>query len=175
MLVLSKPDRSESAEYYFNYIDQVGPGDIRPILAAQLPDALAVFARINEATSLHRPTPDRWTSRQVLNHINDAERLFVFRAFWFTRGFDTPLPGFDQNVAIAAARPDDRTWASHVEEFRSIRAGTLTFFNSLADADWDCRGVASDCPFSVRALAYITAGHVAHHLKFLRERFPEAA
>ena len=170
-MIPDRPDRTEAAEYYFTYIDQVGAGDIREILAAQAGEAQAFFERISDEASTRRYAPGKWTIRQVLSHVNDTERLFVFRALWFARGFDTPLPSFDQDVAIAAAAADDRPWRSHVDEFRAIRAATVPFFGTMPDEAWTRRGVASGNPFSVRALAYIAAGHVAHHLRLLRERY----
>jgi hypothetical protein len=170
-VIPDRPDRTEAAEYYFTYIDQVGAGDIREILAAQAGEAQAFFERISDEASTRRYAPGKWTIRQVLSHVNDTERLFVFRALWFARGFDTPLPSFDQDVAIAAAAADDRPWRSHVDEFRAIRAATVPFFGTMPDEAWTRRGVASGNPFSVRALAYIAAGHVAHHLRLLRERY----
>jgi hypothetical protein len=170
-VIPDRPDRTEAAEYYFTYIDQVGAGDIREILAAQVDEARALFERISDEASTRRYAPGKWTIRQVLSHVNDTERLFVFRALWFARGFDTPLPSFDQDVAIAAAAADDRPWRSHVDEFRAIRAATVPFFGAMPDEAWTRRGVASGNPFSVRALAYIAAGHVAHHLRLLRERY----
>jgi hypothetical protein len=170
-VIPDRPDRTEAAEYYFTYIDQVGAGDIREILAAQADEARLLFERISDEASTRRYAPGKWTIRQVLSHVNDTERLFVFRALWFARGFDTPLPSFDQDVAIAAAAADDRPWRSHVDEFRAIRAATVPFFGTMPDEAWTRRGVASGNPFSVRALAYIAAGHVAHHLRLLRERY----
>ena len=173
--MITAPDRTEAAPYYFTYIDQVPSGDIRVLLEAQSGETLALLRRISEETSLVRYAPGKWSIREVLGHINDTERLFVSRAFWFARGFDTPLPSFDQNVAVWAAGAHDRSWSSLVDEFRSIRAGTLSFFQNLPDDAWTRRGVASDNPFTVRALAYIAVGHVAHHLRILRERYLETA
>lgn len=171
MSTTTLPDRTEAAEYYFTYINQVPPGDICGILEAQLPETLDVLRGIPEERSLHRYAPGKWSIREVASHLNDTERLFAFRALWFARGFDSPLPSFDQNVAIAGAAADDRSLSSHVEEFRAVRAATLALFRDLSADAWTRRGVASGNPFSVRALAYITAGHVAHHLKILRERY----
>jgi len=168
---MARPDRTEAADYYFTYIDQVPDGDICEILRAQSAGVLNLFELISEDQSLHRYAPDKWSIREVLGHVNDAERLFVFRAFWFARGFDTPLPSFDQNVAVAAASANERSWRSHVEEFHAVRQATLTFFQALPDDAWARRGTASDNPFSVRALAYITAGHAAHHVRILREHY----
>ena len=168
---MERPDRTEAADYYFTYIDQVPDGDICEILRAQSAGVLNLFELISEDQSLHRYAPDKWSIREVLSHLNDGERLFVFRAFWFARGFDTPLPSFDQNVAVATAGANERSWRSHVEEFRAVREATMTFFQTLPDDAWGRRGIASDNPFSVRALAYITAGHVAHHIRILRDAY----
>src|SRR5262245_20085416 len=120
----TRPDRTEAADYYFTYIDQVPEGDICEILEAQAADALALFRSIPESRADHRYAPDKWTIREVIGHLNDTERLFVFRAFWFARGFDSPLPSFDQHVALASSAAGARPWASHLEEFRSLREAT---------------------------------------------------
>lgn len=171
MSTLTKIDRTEAAEYYFTYIDRVGAGDICAILDEQLAETLRFLRTISEERSLHRYAPDKWSIREVLGHVNDAERVFVFRAFWFARGFDTPLPSFDQNVAVSAAGSDQRSWSSHVEEFRAVRSATLAFFQNLPSDAWLRRGVASGNPVTVRALAYIVAGHVTHHLGIVRTRY----
>jgi hypothetical protein len=168
---MSRPDRTEAADYYFTYIDQVPDGDICEILRAQSAGVLNLFELISDEQSLYRYAPDKWSIREVLSHVNDGERLFVFRAFWFARGFDTPLPSFDQNVAVATAGANERSWRSHVEEFHAVREATLTFFQTLPDHAWARRGIASDNPFSVLALAYIAAGHAAHHVRILREQY----
>lgn len=166
-----RPERTEAAEYYFTYIDQVEDGDILQILEKQSPSTLTLLRGISEEESLHRYAPDKWSIREVAGHIIDTERLFVFRAMWFARGFDTPLPSFDQNVAAASMNAEARSWSSHIEEFQSVRAGTLSFFRHLPEAAWTRTGTASGVLFSVRALAYITAGHVAHHVRLLQERY----
>ena len=165
------PEASEAAEYYFTYIKQVPAGDVRVTLESQAGMLLGVFRGISEEQSRHRYAPDKWTIRQVLSHINDTERLFVFRALGFARGFDTPLPSFDQDVAMAAAGADARQWQGHVDEFESLRRASVAFFAGLPAEAWDRRGVASGFPFSVRALAYMTAGHAEHHARILRERY----
>jgi DinB superfamily len=166
-----RPDRTEAAEYYFTYIEQVGAGDIRDTLERQLGDTVALLEGISEEQSLHRYAPGKWSIREAVGHVNDCERLFTFRALWFARGFDSPLPSFDQDIAVSTAAADARPLKSHCEEFRAIRAATLQFFRNLTSEAWLRRGVASGNPFTVRALAYIAAGHVAHHNSILRERY----
>jgi uncharacterized damage-inducible protein DinB len=167
----SFPDRTEAAEYYFTYIDQVPAGDICGILRAQLPETIALFETISDEQSLYRYAADKWSIRELVGHVNDCERLFASRAFWFARGFDSPLPSFDQNVAVAAAEADQHRWNSHIEDFRAVREATLTFFETLPADAWGRRGIASGNPFTVRALAYIAAGHVTHHSAILRTRY----
>ena len=167
----SRPSRTEARDYYFTYIDKVGEGDIIDILAHQVQEVRALCDTISEERSLHRYAADKWTIREVLAHLNDVDRMIVSRAFWFARGFDTPLPSFDQNVAMAATDANRRSWRSHVEEFAVVRAATVAFFEGLPDQAWTREGVASGNPFSVRSLAYLAAGHVPHHLDILRSRY----
>jgi hypothetical protein len=171
MTMLSVPDHTEAAEYYFLYINQVAGTDIGRILETQGPETVALLEGISEERSRHRYAPGKWSIRQVLSHINDTERLFVFRAFWFARGLEEPLPSFEQDIAIAHAGADDRLWSAHIDEFRTVRAATVSLFRHLPPDAWMRRGTASGNPFSVRALAFITAGHVAHHVRLLRERY----
>jgi hypothetical protein len=168
---MSKPDRSEAPEYFLKYIDKVPDGDIGQILEAQSRETLAFLDGISEVHSSYRYAVDKWSIREVVCHMSDTERVFMFRAFWFARGFDSALPSFDQNIAMAGANTDPRSWKSHVDEFRAVRAATLAFFQNLPPEGWRRRGIASGHSFSVRALAYIVAGHVYHHTAILKERY----
>jgi uncharacterized damage-inducible protein DinB len=161
--------QTEAAPYYFRYINLVPGDNIVEILKTQLDETPAFLESISEEKSLYRYAPEKWSIRQLLNHVNDVERVFVFRALWFARGFSSPLPGFDQEVASTQA--DDFSWARHVEEFRNIRLSTLSFFRNLPEDRWSRTGVADDNPFTVRALAHIVAGHVAHHRSIIQERY----
>jgi hypothetical protein len=167
----TRPDRTEAAPFYFTYIDQVPDGDIVERLEAQGRELLDLLRGIPESTSLFRYAADKWSIREVLNHINDTERVFTFRALWFARGFESPLPGFDQNVGVAAARADEAAWPVLIDEFQSLRSATLGLFRMLPDEAWARGGIASDKQVSVRALAYMVAGHVTHHVTILRERY----
>jgi hypothetical protein len=169
--MMRRPERSEFADYYSTYVNEVPEGDICQVLEAQASEVPKLLESIPEAQSDYRYAADKWSIREVLAHLNDCERLFVFRAFWFARGFTGPLPTFDQNVAMTSAAADQRPWADHIEEFRAVRAATLTLFRHLPLEAWDRSGIASDNPVTVRALAYITAGHVAHHVALLNERY----
>lgn len=166
-----RPDPTEAAPYYFKYIDRVPAGDIVRTLETQGRDVLALLAGLPDEKSLYRYADGKWSLREVLRHISDTERVFVFRAFWFARGFDTPLPDFDQTIAAAAARADEAPWAHHVGEFRAVRESTVALFRDLPAEAWTRRGIASGNPFTVRALAFATAGHVSHHVAILKARY----
>jgi hypothetical protein len=165
------PDRTEAVEYYFIYIDQVPDGDLFTLLRQQATETLELLNSISDEVSLGRYAAGKWSIRDVVNHLNDTERLFVFRAFWFARGFDSPLPSFDQNIAVSGANADRRSWRSLIDEFQAVRAATVAFFESLPEAAWARRGIASGNPFTVKALAWLTVGHVIHHSKILREKY----
>ncbi len=169
--VKGRPEQDEAAPYYFGYIDKVSGDDVVAALEKQLEETLTFFFAISEEKSLYRYAPEKWSIREVLNHLNDCERLFLARAFWFARGFETPLPSFDQMIAAGTARADERSWASHVEEFRAVRNSTLAFFQNLPAEAWTRAGIASGNPFSVRALAYLAVGHVTHHTTLLQQRY----
>jgi uncharacterized damage-inducible protein DinB len=169
--MLGRPANDEAAPYYFTYINQVSGDDALPVLETQLEESAALFSTISEAKSLHRYAPGKWSIRQVLNHITDTERSFAFRTLWFARGFDTPLPSYDQEIAAAGAQADHVAWSAHVEEFRQVRLATISLFRNLPPEAWGRTGMASGNRFTVRALAYITAGHLTHHVTILRERY----
>lgn len=169
--MLGRPEQSEAAAYHFTYIDQVPGGDPQAVLLSQLESWLKPLSELTEGQSLYRYAPDKWSIREVLNHITDTERVFAFRALWFARGFDTPLPNFDQNIAVAGARADHVSWEAHVEEFRRVRLSTIALFANLPTDSWMRGGVASGHYVSVRALCFVTAGHFAHHCRILEERY----
>jgi len=169
--MLGRPQPNEAASYYSTYIDRVPSDDIVAVLARQSQEGVEFLSKISEEQSLHRYASDKWSMRELLGHINDAERVFMFRALWFARGFQDPLPSFDQEIAFKAAESDKVSWANHVDEFRAIRSATVAFFRHLPEDAWLRSGVASDSSVTVRALAYIVAGHVSHHLAILRERY----
>jgi DinB family protein len=166
-----RPQPDEAAPYYFTYIDQVPGEDALAAMKGQLDESLQLFSTISEERSLDRYAPDKWSIRQVLNHVSDTERAFAFRALWFARRFESPLPGYDQTIAAAAAEADAIAWSAHVEEFSRIRLATISFFRNCPPEAWTRGGVASDNRFTVRALAFIVAGHAAHHLEILRRKY----
>lgn len=173
--MIGLPDRNEAAPYYFTYIDRITSNDITGVLESQIEETTAFLHGISEEKSLYRYAPGKWSIRETWSHVNDCERVFVGRALWFARGFETPLPSFEQEIAVAAAHADKLPWARHIDEFRQIRLATVAFFRNLPANAWQRRGMASGNPFTVRALAYIVAGHVVHHVGLLKERYLQPA
>ncbi len=169
--MIGRPADTEAAQYYFTYINQVSGDDIAAIIERQLDESLAFLAGISEERSKYRYAPGKWSIREVLNHITDTERSFAFRALWFARGFETPLPSYDQNIAATGAAADRVSWADHVEEFRRVRLATISLFQNMVPEAWLRSGIASDNRFTVRAMAFIIAGHVTHHLAILHARY----
>jgi len=165
------PERSEAAPYYFGYIDRIKSEDVVGVLERQVGEALPLLRSVTEERSLHRYQPGKWSIRELLGHVSDAERVFLYRALWFARGFDTPLPSFDEKASVAAAGSDQVPWSRHVEELRAVREATVAFFKNLPAEGWMRRGTASEKVFTTRALAYVIAGHLDHHLAVLRERY----
>jgi hypothetical protein len=166
-----RPQESEAASFYWKYIDKVEGDDPVAALERQLGEALELFAGISEERSLFRYAPEKWSVREVLSHVTDTERAFAFRALWFGRGFDGELQSFDQEIAAAGAQADRVSWTAHVEEFRQVRLATVSLFQNMPEEAWLRSGVASGHVVSVPALAFMTAGHAAHHLEILRERY----
>src|SRR5262245_43717302 len=161
--MIGRPDSTEAAAYYFTYINQVTGDDVLKVIESQLVESLKLFSEILEEKSKHRYAPDKWSIRQLLNHVTDTERAFAYRALWFGRGFSSSLPGYDQEIGASGAAADAVAWTDHVEEFRRVRLSTVSLFKNMPEEAWSHAGIASDNRFTVRALAFIIAGHVAHH------------
>jgi hypothetical protein len=165
-----RPTAEEFAPYYAGYIGQA-KGEDALAAVKDYEGALQMFAGISEEKSLHRYAAGKWSVREVLNHVTDAERVFALRALWFARGFETPLPSFDQNVAVGTAAADKLAWSCHLEEFRRVRLASIALFENMPAEAWLRTGIASDNRFSVRALGFIVAGHLQHHARIVREKY----
>jgi uncharacterized damage-inducible protein DinB len=168
---LARPPASEYAPYYGKYIALVPEGDIVATLQRQLETTLAVLRGIDEADAGKRYAEGKWSIKEVVGHLIDSERVFAYRALRFARNDQTPLAGFEQDDYVVAADFDARTLADLAEEFEQVRRATIHLFKSLSADAWSRTGKANDNEVSVRALAYITAGHEAHHVQVLRTRY----
>lgn len=170
-LLVAKPDASEHAPYYSRYVALVADGDILGTLAGQIGGTLAELRKIPEADSLKRYAAGKWSVREVVGHMIDTERIFAYRALRFARNDCTPLPGFEQDDYIPAAQFDRRPWADLLEEFEAVRRSNVLLFRGLSEEAWRREGVANGNGMSVRAAAYVIAGHELHHMRVLREKY----
>ena len=134
--MIGRPQEAVAAPYYFTYIDRVAGEDALAVIESQLDESLALFADISEEGSLHRYAPDKWSIRQLLNHVTDTERALAFRALWFARGFTAPLPSYDHDIAAAGAAADGVSWSAHVEEFRRVRLSTISLYRNMPAEAW---------------------------------------
>lgn len=166
-----RPESDEYGAYYASYIGRVPDGDMCGQLAQQLDEARALLAPLSPEQTDFRPKPDDWNILEVLGHVTDAERVFAYRALRIARGDGTPLASFDQDLYVANGNFSGRTLADLLEEFTTVRHATLALFRTLSDEAWQRRGTASNSPISVRALAYIIAGHELHHMADFRQRY----
>jgi hypothetical protein len=169
--MIGRPHPSEAASFYATYIDLILTDDPLIVMEDQLEEVEEIFSTISEEKSLYRYAPDKWSIRQLLNHVTDTERAFAFRALWFARGFADPLPSYDQDIAAAGAQANSIPLDLHIDEFGHVRLASIALFRNLPAGAWMRTGTASGNPFTVRSLAYIICGHVAHHLRVLRERY----
>jgi DinB superfamily len=168
---IASPDASEYAPYYGRYITLVGGHDVVAALEDQPRDTLALLSTLSEEQGDYRYAPDKWSIKEMLGHLIDTERVFAYRALCFARNDRTPLASFEQDDYVRAGGFDDRRLADLIEEFICVRRASVCLFRPLSAEVWTRRGVASGNPVSVRALAYIIAGHELHHRRVLREKY----
>jgi len=166
-----RPGTNEYADYYEKYVSLVPDGDIAETLARQLDESLATYRSIAEEQAKFRYAAGKWTIKQMLGHVCDAERVFSYRATAFARADKNALPGFEQDEWIPYADSDARTWTSLLEELKAIRGSTVALFRSLSDQALTRRGVASGREVSVLALGFIIGGHERHHLTVLKTKY----
>ena len=173
-MTATNPGRPEAGEYlpYFGqYIDRVPAGDIVEQLTHQLDATCRLLAPLSSEQVHFRPKPEDWNILEVLGHITDGERVFTYRALRIARNDPTPLASFDQDLFVANADFAARPLADLLDEYTAVRRATLTLFRSLSSVAWLRKGTASDHPISVRALAYISAGHELHHIADFHQRY----
>jgi len=166
----SRPEATEYATSYANYISLATEDDVVTALASQLDEMLGLLRGLPEAIADTRHAPYTWSVKQVVGHLTDAERVFGHRAFRFARNDPTPLPAFDENVYVSQASFDDSLFSDLLKEFELVRQANVLHFQQLPAAAWTRSGVANGNRVSVRALAYILLGHTRHHLEILRKR-----
>jgi len=169
--LVSRPAADEYNPYYEKYISRVPDGDIVEQLTAQVSSTIALLESIPESKGDYRYAEGKWSVKESVLHVIDAERIFAYRALRIARGDKTPLPGFEQDDYVPFSRAAERTLHDIAEELGQVRQASVALFKHLDEEAVSRRGTASNNPVTPRALAYIIAGHELHHVRILRERY----
>lgn len=166
-----RPAKTEYSAYHEQYISLVPDEDVLVALDQQLAETLILLRGVSEQHGTFRYEPDKWTVKEVLGHMIDTERIQAYRALRIARSDRTPLPGFEQDDYVTHGGFDKRSVASLAREFEQVRRATISLFRNLDPDVWERRGIANDKEVSVRALAYIIAGHELHHKAILKDKY----
>ena len=167
----TRPEKSEYLPYYERYIARVPDGDVVATLTNQIGETLALLRSLPASVSTYRYAPDKWSVNEMVGHVIDAERQFALRALRFARNDLQPLPGFEQDDYVRNSTFDAYPLSELASELEVVRRSTVFLFKHLDDEAWTRRGIANNAEVSVRALAFITAGHELHHREILTTRY----
>ena len=168
---MHRPAESEYAPDYQGYIAHVTEEEIVPVLRSQLDDLDLLLGKVAPERETYRYAEGKWSVREIAGHLTDGERVFGYRAFCIARGETQNLPGFDQNEYMLTAPYDRIELEDLLAEFRLVRLANIAMLRSFDEQSWNRTGTANDNQITVRALAFIMAGHVRHHMRVLRERY----
>ena len=166
-----RPDLSRVGTWYHNYINLVPEDDLLEAFKKESVSMVRSLETIPPDKYDYRYADGKWTIKEVLQHIIDAERVFAYRALRFARKDATPLPGFDENTFAAASKADTRSWDKLVEEFKVVRRSSELLFNSFDEEQLESNGISSNSPNYVLAVGFIIIGHAIHHQKIVKERY----
>jgi hypothetical protein len=166
-----RPAPDEYAPHYATYVGSVPDGDVTRTLAEQGEKFIALLKHLSDQQANHAYAPGKWSVKEVILHIADGERIFSYRALRMARGDATPLAPFDENAYALSCEANGRPLDTLLGEFAAVRGATLALLRWLPEAAWTRRGTASGKEISVRALAWIAAGHALHHERILVERY----
>ena len=169
-----RPQPTEHAPYFSHYIDLVPEEDIIAAVEGQGRETAAMLSLVGEEKASYRYAPEKWSVKQVVGHVTDAERVFAYRLMSIARGETKLLPGFDENEYVRNADFDARPFAELVEDLAATRRATVALLRGLSGEAWLRAGTANEKRTSARALAYMIVGHERHHLGVLRERYLSA-
>jgi hypothetical protein len=167
----SRPGEGEFLPYYETYIKLVPAGDVLVTLDSQMAETQSLLRALPASSSTYRYAPGKWSVNELVGHLIDSERIFAARALRFARNDPTPLPGFEQDDYVRNSKFEAYPVAELASEFDSVRRATIFLFKHLEEPAWMRRGIANNAEVTVRALAYIIAGHELHHREILRSRY----
>lgn len=168
---IARPEPGEYNPYYERYISLVAGTDILGTLDLQRRQTMLLLSGRDEAEGNFSYAPGKWTVNQVLGHVCDTERIFAYRALRIARGDQTPIEGFEQDDYVNNGPFARQPLAEIIEDYIAVRRATLTLFRNMDEAAWARKGIANKKEISVRALAYLTAGHELHHRRILEEKY----
>ena len=168
---IARPESGEYAPYYERYISLIAGSDILGTLDAQRRQTLILLSGRDESDGDFRYAPDKWSAKEVIGHVCDTERIFAARMLRISRGDRTPIEGFEQDDYVRNGPFAKIALAEVIEDYIAVRRATLTLLRNLDEQAWMRRGIANKNEVSVRALAYITAGHELHHRRILEEKY----
>jgi uncharacterized damage-inducible protein DinB len=166
-----RPAVTDYPRAHARYIELVPDDDILALIESQSTDTQKLLASLDETKAAHRYEDGKWSVKEVLGHITDAERIFAYRALAIARGEQQPLPGFDEDDYVRNASFDTWKLGDLAEHYALVRRSTIVLFRNFPEEAWDRRGIGNGDPITVRAIAWIIAGHERHHAKILRERY----
>lgn len=166
-----KPQKEEYDPYYERYVSLVDESNLVDTLAAQVAEIETMFRSIPEDRGTFAYADGKWTIKELFSHLIDGERMFMYRIFRIARGDKTPIEGFEQDGYIENSHANTRTFIDLTAEFTALRNANVHFFRNLREDDWLRTGTANNAEISVRALAFIMAGHIRHHVAILKERY----
>ena len=168
---MPKPDLSTVPVFYHNYINQVQENDINNAIRVNTGSVVQFLHSIPDEKWDYRYADGKWSIREMIQHIIDAERIFAYRALCFARGEKKSLPGFEENDYAAASKADARSKEELIEEFETVRKSIQQLFASFDEEQLSAVGVANNNSISVNAIGFIIPGHVQHHVNVLKERY----
>ena len=168
---IPRPLAVECPAYFGRYTNQIPENEILRVLVEQGADLVALLAPLGDDGALHRYAPGKWSLKEMIGHITDMERLFVFRCLSFARGAPDELPGADEDLWVENADFDAVPLADLLAEAAAVRAATVRFFNNLDDTGLARRGRANGMDYRVSCMPWLIAGHERHHMNVIRERY----
>ncbi len=168
---MPRPDLATIPEWYHRYINQVEGNDLLAAMKKQTPAIFRFLNSIPPEKRNYRYGKDKWTIKEVLQHIIDAERVFAYRGLCIARKETVSLPSFDENDYADNAKVKKRDWADMIEELKAVRRSTEILFASFDKEQLSTFGIANNNPVSVLAIGFILVGHINHHIKVTKERY----
>lgn len=168
---MPRPDLSRVPEWYHRYINQVSEIDLNEAIRIQTSDFISFLASLPADKIEYRYAEDKWTIKEVLQHIIDTERIFAYRALCFARKDTTPLPGFDENSYADNSKASGRDWNEMLEEFKAVRQSTAILFKSFDSNQLETNGIASGKTVYVLGIGFIIVGHINHHIAVIKEKY----